>query len=491
MRKRILSTLLALCLALSLLPASALAAGGEQKSYVALGDSITTGYGLAEKEAGFARQVADSNGYTLTNLAQDGATSTDLLEVVKSEANADTLKNADLITVTIGGNDLMDALYAYLAKEYNTKNGTDITAEDVKASLAGTHSEIQQSTMLILAASKISDFLQSTEATTALGAFTTNLTNIISAIKGNNSSAEIIVVNQYNPYSRLSTGNLLDLSALDSAVQALNTAISSGATAGYTVADVYTKFKEAENNPCNASVSPSINLDFHPNATGHGLIADTISALLTDEGGSEDPEVSGSIFVGGVELTGSKESPAYATTNDSGAVTKITDGDFVPAENNWNIQWDGATLTLKGATITAGHQFTYQIGGSYSISGSAAIYYEGGSDINIALEGTNTVTGPSTETGSETAGGSYGIFACAPLPNSPDDLIDLTISGDGTLEVAGGAAYPGERSCGIYADQLVIDSGTVQAAGGPVQEKQIGENTSVFGESYGSAMGAL
>lgn len=268
MRKRILSTLLALCLALSLLPASALAAGGEQKSYVALGDSITTGYGLAENETGFARQVADSNGYTLTNLAQDGATSTDLLEVVRSEANADTLKNADLITITIGGNDLMNALYAYLADAYNTQNNTGITADDVKASLAGTHSEIQQFTMLILAASKISDFPRSTEATTALGAFTTNLTNIISAIKGNNSSAEIIVVNQYNPYSRLSTGNLLDLSALDSAVQALNTAISSGATAGYTVADVYTEFEQAENNPCNASVSPSINLDFHPNAAG-------------------------------------------------------------------------------------------------------------------------------------------------------------------------------------------------------------------------------
>ena len=144
MRKRILSTLLALCLALSLLPASALAAGGEQKSYVALGDSITTGYGLAEKEAGFARQVADSNGYTLTNLAKDGATSTDLLEVVKSEANADTLKNADLITVTIGGNDLMNALYAYLAEEYNNKQNSDtpITGAVVKASLAGTLSEI-------------------------------------------------------------------------------------------------------------------------------------------------------------------------------------------------------------------------------------------------------------------------------------------------------------------------------------------------------------
>ena len=341
MRKRILSTLLALCLALSLLPASALAAGGEQKSYVALGDSITTGYGLAENETGFAKQVADSNGYTLTNLAQDGATSTDLLEVVTSEANADTLKNADLITVTIGGNDLMNALYAYLAEEYNNKQNSDtpITAADVKASLASEEGAVvKQITMLVFAISNISDFQSSLIANSAYDTLWDNFVEIIETIREINQNAQLIVVNQYNPYSHLTTGiSGLDLSsvisAFDSAVQVLNEAISSGETiAGYTVADVYTKFKEAENNPCNASVSPSINLDFHPNATGHGLIADTISALLTDEGGSEDPEVSGSIFVGGVELEGGKESPAYATTNDSGAVTKITDGDFVPAE---------------------------------------------------------------------------------------------------------------------------------------------------------------
>ncbi len=207
------------------------------------------------------------------------------------------------------------------------------------------------------------------------------------------------------------------------------------------------------------------------------------SALATGgeetESPSDNSQTNATIHVGGVRLTGTAGTPAYATTTNGAVTTDSAD------EDNYNIKWDGATLTLKGATITAGHQFTYQIGGSYSISGSAAIYYEGGSDINIALEGNNTVTGPSTETGSETAGGSYGIFACALLPSSLDDLIDLTISGDGTLEVAGGAAYPGEGSCGIYADQLVIDSGTVQAAGGPVQEKQIGENAFVFGESYG------
>ena len=462
MRKRILSTLLALCLALSLLPASALAAGGEQKSYVALGDSITTGYGLAENEAGFARQVADRNGYTLTNLAQDGATSSMLLTSLSNSEVSSAIASADLITITIGGNDLMNALYAYLAEEYNKQNSdTSITAEDVKASLAGTLSEIPQVEMLRFAASKIPDFPNSTAANTALYTFATNFSSIISAIKAANSTAQLIVVNQYNPYGHLTTGTgvlSLDLSAIDTAVQALNTVISSSAeSAGYTVADVYTKFKEAESNPCNASVSlPSINLDFHPNATGHGLIADTISALLTDEGGSEDPEVSGPIFVGGVELTGSKESPAYATTNDNGAVTKITDGDFVPAENNWNIQWDGATLTLKGAKIT-----TIAKTSDYNLAQSAAIYYDEATDLEIVLEEDNTVTGPGT---SADFVNSYGIYV--------DSEVILTISGSGSLAATGSDATQnsGGGSYGIYTwGDAIITSGTVTATGGAAE----------------------
>ena len=448
MRKRILSTLLALCLALSLLPASALAAGGEQKSYVALGDSITTGYGLAENETGFARQVADSNGYTLTNLAQNGVTSSMLLTSLSNSEVSSAIASADLITVTIGGNDLMNALYAYLADAYNTQNNTGITADDVKASLAGTLSEIPQVAMLSFAASKIPDFPNSTAANTALSTFATNFSSIISAIKGNNSSAEIIVVNQYNPYSRLSTGNLLDLSALDSAVQALNTAISSGATAGYTVADVYTAFEEATENPCNASVSlPSINLDFHPNAAGHSLIASTISALLTDEGGSEDPEVSGSIFVGGVELEGSSGTTAYATTTN-GAVTKDNAN-----ENNYNIKWDGATLTLKGAEIT-----TIAETSDYNLAQSAAICYDEATDLEIVLEEDNTVTGPDVSLGGDSS--SYGIHV--------DDEVTLTISGSGSLAATGGDATQnsGGGSYGIYTwGNVIITGGDVTATG--------------------------
>ena len=439
MRKRILSTLLALCLALSLLPASALAAGGEQKSYVALGDSITTGYGLAENEAGFARQVADSNGYTLTNLAQNGATSTDLLEVVKSEANADTLKNADLITVTIGGNDLMDALYAYLAEKYNKQNSdTPITAEDVKASLAGEEGAVEeQKTMLVFAISNISNFQSSLIANSAYHTLWDKFIEIIGTIRSINENAQLIVVNQYNPYSRLTTGTSgLDLSsvisAFDSAVQALNEGISLGEEiAGYTVADVYTKFKEAENNPCNASVSPSINLDFHPNATGHSLIASTISGLLTDEGGSEDPEVSGSIFVGGVELEGGGDTTAYAVTNNGAVTTDNAD------ENHYNIKWDGQTLTLKGAKIT-----TIDETSDYGLAQSAAIYYDEETDLKIVLEGDNTVTGPGVSSGGDSS--SYGIHVYAE--------VTLTISGSGSLAATGGdaPAVYGGVSYGIY-----------------------------------------
>ena len=456
MRKRILSTLLALCLALSLLPASALAAGGEQKSYVALGDSITTGYGLDEAQS-FAEQIAEQEGYTLNDsLARDGATSTDLLEVVRSEANADTLKNADLITVTIGGNDLMDALYAYLAEKYNKQNSdTSITAEDVKASLAGEEGAVEeQKTMLVFAISNISNFQSSLIANSAYDTLWDNFVEIIETIREINQNAQLIVVNQYNPYSHLTTGisglNLSSvISAFDSAVQALNEAISSGETiADYTVADVYTKFEQAESNPCNASVSlPSINLDFHPNATGHGLIADTISALLTDEGGSEDPEVSGPIFVGGVELTGSKESPAYATTNDSGAVT--TDN---ANENNYNIKWDGATLTLKGAKIT-----TIDETSDYGLAQSAAIYYDEATDLEIVLVDANTVTGPGT---SADFVNSYGIYV--------DSEVTLTISGSGSLAATGGdaATYSGGGSYGIYTwGDAIITSGTVTATG--------------------------
>ena len=61
----------------------------------------------------------------MTVLAEDGAASEDLYEVVLNPLNEDTFLNADVITVTIGGNDMMDALYGYLAEQYNAVYAPD------------------------------------------------------------------------------------------------------------------------------------------------------------------------------------------------------------------------------------------------------------------------------------------------------------------------------------------------------------------------------
>jgi len=81
-------------------------------SYVALGDSISSGYGLEEGTLSFAQQVAQDNGLELTNLAQDGETATSLLDKLQTDQVSAAVAQADIITITVGGNDLMNALYA-------------------------------------------------------------------------------------------------------------------------------------------------------------------------------------------------------------------------------------------------------------------------------------------------------------------------------------------------------------------------------------------
>ena len=82
------------------------------------------------------------------------------------------------------------------------------------------------------------------------------------------------------------------------------------------------------------------------------------------------------IIVGGVTLIGSGESPAYATTNTAGTVTTAD-----ASESNYNIKWDGSTLTLNGATII----------GSFS---DPAISCTG--SLTITLVESNTVTSERT-----------------------------------------------------------------------------------------------
>ena len=121
------------------------------------------------------------------------------------------------------------------------------------------------------------------------------------------------------------------------------------------------------------------------------------------------------VYVGGVDLAGSHDNIVYATTNESGEV--ITNG---ADANNYNIKWDGSTLTLRNATIKK--ELEYNDESPLYITGAAigVINQSGDANLTITLEGTNTIEGVS-----------YGIRVYAPSIDSAN----LTITGSGTLYV--------------------------------------------------------
>lgn len=99
--------------------------------FVAVGDSLTEGIGDETKRGGYVPLVADSlqQKYELTSIEKDnygvsGERSDQILKRVKKDSDLrNSLASADLITMTVGGNDLFQAfqknLNAKSAKEFN------------------------------------------------------------------------------------------------------------------------------------------------------------------------------------------------------------------------------------------------------------------------------------------------------------------------------------------------------------------------------------
>lgn len=108
--KKLLSLLLVLLL-LSIPASNAFSAEIPQTRFAVLGDSIASGYGLDNAHNCYASLISAKKSYYLTNDAVPGHTTEDLLWVVCHSENArNSIKDADIISVSIGGNDLIQLL---------------------------------------------------------------------------------------------------------------------------------------------------------------------------------------------------------------------------------------------------------------------------------------------------------------------------------------------------------------------------------------------
>ena len=301
MKHRMICILLTIIILTGFLPARILAA--EPIHVLALGDSITTGYALANAETERFTALL-GNDYAVTNKAVNGNTVAGIAEQLRNGAvPAQTIAAADVITITVGGNDIMGLLYAKTAETYNAKNHSTLGVADVSKMISGLNPSnlTQHSSLLHIAEQLLNQenaacVINTQAFTDALKAYQQMLIEITALLKSTNPNAKIIVATQYNPYAEFAGDPLFHsfYKGIEDGVSRLNDTITASAAAGgYTVADVKTAFNLKQTNTndlYNADPNiATINLDFHPNANGHRVLAEVFKAAIRESLSSNTP----------------------------------------------------------------------------------------------------------------------------------------------------------------------------------------------------------
>jgi len=276
----ILAVVMAVSMMLAAMPV------GASGNYLAIGDSITTGYGLDDETKGFASVVASANGLALSNKAVNGSTAVDVLAQLTSGALDTELKSARIITLTCGGNDMINVMCEQVAEKYNKNSDASIAGSDVMAILMNSADSrrislaVNALSVLNGDGSGIPAFADSQIFSDALNVYAENLGAIISYIRTVNPSAGLVVTTQYNPYKWL-TGYLAGVATgINGGVDKLNSVIVEVCEQnGCEVADIYQAFEASQTNLSNADVK-TLNMDFHPNAEGHAVIAECVNAVV-------------------------------------------------------------------------------------------------------------------------------------------------------------------------------------------------------------------
>ncbi|MCQ2436679.1 MAG: GDSL-type esterase/lipase family protein, partial [Clostridia bacterium] len=249
--------------------------GEDEMAYVVLGDSIAAGYridglgtdGVAGiNDSAYAGLVAKKFGLKLYNFAWCGHTSVDLVNRINGKVRvnasggrrpsdmgeyvtvADAIAAAELVTISIGGNDLLDLL-----------NFDQLELSTITAIISGNVSP------------QISQVYVDAE---------TNLRKAITRISEINPDAIIMVQTLYNPYIyETFLGGYVKGSGINYLIDKLNDII-------YGLCEEMGNFYVAETaKALNADPGSFYSLaggeDFHPTIIGHRHIADVISELYT------------------------------------------------------------------------------------------------------------------------------------------------------------------------------------------------------------------
>ena len=262
--------------------------------YIALGDSVSSGFGLpgykTSPEAGhvslFFEKLKDE-GFVdeYHNMAVSGFTSTTLLNMLNNMENdkVNLFRNARVVTVNIGGNNILQPFEKYLSDMQMMSDTNDILtrAERALSEPLGLIHIISWLRQLIGVVStrngapfpELNVMLEE-----GVRVFNDEFKKIIIWLETNAPNAIIIVNTVYNPVPQNLLGVPLPISNwTNDLIGSINqTIVEESKSRGFLVTDIHLHLSnrlELTNFNLNRSVGPlSVDL-VHPNAEGHSLIA--------------------------------------------------------------------------------------------------------------------------------------------------------------------------------------------------------------------------
>ncbi|WP_216830549.1 SGNH/GDSL hydrolase family protein [Alkalihalobacterium elongatum] len=304
--KRLVLLLITLLLASTLFSSFALANEPTRPSLVALGDSITYGYGLGNPGSEAFPYLIGEDQLNVTNLGVPGATSADLLEALQTQPSfIQAVQNANVITLNIGSNDLLQASnFAGLV--------TDPTSFDPET--------------------------LTMNVALAIGALNSNLQTIISTIR-QQTQAPIILYTLYNPIPLENPIGPGFYALAEEMIFNTNNVIKLiGSRSHSFIADAYSPYT-------NQQLNYLLPYDVHPNPAGHQVLANLANQLLvpllvpssieltasTSEQTSDPITIAVSASGQATDMKWLQGEKAVADFQEEGNI--ITDGEFQVTEN--------------------------------------------------------------------------------------------------------------------------------------------------------------
>lgn len=240
-------------------------------NFLAIGDSISVGLS-AEDGEGYAdlffRYLEEGEEYRklkFRNRGIIGDTSTDLLEAIRHDERIGTkIKKAKVITISIGGNDLLGPIVETLG---------GVTPEELNAILLTGELPFE---LLVELNENLLNFIE-------------NWTLLLEEIAtGAPEDADIYIMTVYNPLPKPTVyypvGYVDIYNAVDFMIGQMNDAIDSSPSE-FKVVEVYNLFDIHPRNPITGESDltdfslMSMNFDPHPNKLGHEEIAELLSSM--------------------------------------------------------------------------------------------------------------------------------------------------------------------------------------------------------------------